>query len=101
MKALKTDKSRFFAELKKIRAFADRHYDLVIDAQGLIKSAVVARLTGKKVAGFDAESIREKAASWFYDQKIHCAYDANTIDRNATGAVAAVGVRDQPRANPE
>ncbi|WP_374086147.1 lipopolysaccharide heptosyltransferase I [Methylomicrobium lacus] len=84
LKVLKTDKSRFFAELRKIRAFADRHYDWVIDAQGLIKSAVVARLIGQKVAGFDAASIREKAASWFYHQKVHCAYDANTIDRNAT-----------------
>jgi len=84
LKALKTDKSRFLAELKKIRAFAERRYDLVIDAQGLIKSAVVARLIGQKVAGFAADSIREKAASWFYQQKVHCAYDANTIDRNAT-----------------
>jgi heptosyltransferase-1 len=83
LKALKTDKSRFFAEFKKIRAFAERNYDLIIDAQGLIKSAIVARLIGKKIAGFDAASIREKAASWFYDQKVHCAYDANTIDRNA------------------
>jgi len=84
LKALKTDKSRFFAELGKIRAFAERRYDLVIDAQGLIKSAVVARLIGNRIAGFAADSIREKAASWFYHQKVHCAYDANTIDRNAT-----------------
>ncbi len=83
LKALKADKSGVFAELRKVRAFADRHYDLVIDAQGLIKSAVVARLTGKLVAGFDAGSIRERAASWFYNQKVHCAYEANTIDRNA------------------
>jgi heptosyltransferase-1 len=83
LKALKTDVSRLFAELQKIRAFRERDYDLVIDAQGLLKSAIVARLIGKRVAGFDAGSIREKAASWFYDQKVHCAYDANTIDRNA------------------
>ncbi|MEC4748383.1 lipopolysaccharide heptosyltransferase I [Methylomicrobium sp. Wu6] len=91
LKALKTDKSRFLAEFKKIRSFANRQYDLVIDAQGLIKSAVVARLIGKKIAGFDAESIREKAASWFYDQKIHCAYDANTIDRNASVLSQSLG----------
>ncbi|MGJ0486201.1 MAG: lipopolysaccharide heptosyltransferase I [Methylomicrobium sp.] len=83
LKALKTDKLRFFAEFTKIRAYAGRHYDLVIDAQGLIKSAIVARLIGKKIAGFAADSIREKAASWFYTQKVNCAYDANTIDRNA------------------
>lgn len=84
LKALKTDKRQFFAALKKILVFRERNYDLVIDAQGLIKSAIVARLIGKKIAGFDADSIREKAASWFYTQKVNCAYDANTIDRNAS-----------------
>lgn len=83
LKALKTDKSGLFAEFKKIRSYANNNYDLVIDAQGLIKSAVTAKLLGKRIAGFDTDSIREKAASWFYDVKVACAYDANTIDRNA------------------
>lgn len=88
LKALKTNKVGLFAELKKIRSYAKNNYDLVIDAQGLLKSAITARLlSGKnpasKIAGFDAASGREKAASWFYDHKIACAYDANTIDRNA------------------
>lgn len=83
LKALKSNKTHIWAEFKKIRAFARRRYDLVIDAQGLIKSAIVARMIGNEVAGFDADSIREKAASWFYDLKVHCPYDANTIDRNA------------------
>ncbi|MGZ5008972.1 MAG: glycosyltransferase family 9 protein, partial [Methylobacter sp.] len=84
LKALKTDKSGLFAEFKKVRDYRDNEYDLVIDAQGLIKSAVTAKLLGKRLAGFDADSIREKAASWFYDVKVHSPYDANTIDRNAT-----------------
>ncbi len=83
LKALKTNKAGLFAQLKKIRSYAGNHYDLVIDAQGLIKSAVTAKMIGTRIAGFDADSIREKAASWFYDVKVACAYDANTIDRNA------------------
>ncbi len=83
LKALKNNKLAIFQEIKKIRNYAKNNYDLVIDAQGLIKSAVTARLLGKTVAGFDADSIREKAASWFYDVKVACAYHANTIDRNA------------------
>ncbi len=83
LKALKNNKLAIFEEIKKIRHYAKNNYDLVIDAQGLIKSAVTARLLGKTVAGFDADSIREKAASWFYDVKVACAYHANTIDRNA------------------
>ena len=83
LKALKANKLAVFEELKKIRQYANNHYDLVIDAQGLIKSAITARLLGKKVAGFDKNSIREKVAAWFYDEKVACAYDKNTIDRNA------------------
>lgn len=83
LKALKNNKLAIFQELKKLRYYAKNNYDLVIDAQGLIKSAITARLLGKKVAGFDKNSIREKAASWFYDVKVSCAYDENTIDRNA------------------
>ena len=84
LKSLKTRKAGILKQIKNIRRYADNHYDLVIDAQGLIKSAITAKLLGKRIAGFDRCSIREKAASWFYDVKIACAYDANTIDRNAS-----------------
>jgi heptosyltransferase-1 len=99
LKALKTNKAGILAQLKKVCGYANNNYDLVIDAQGLIKSAVTAKLLstwrrsisrsplqsqrGTRIAGFDADSIREKAASWFYDVKVVCSYDANTIDRNA------------------
>lgn len=91
LKALKNNKLAIFQEIKKIRHYAKNHYDLVIDAQGLIKSAITARLLGKRVAGFDQNSIREKAASWFYDVKVACAYDENTIDRNALVLSAPLG----------
>ncbi len=98
LKGLKTNKAGIFAQLKKIRGYANNNYDWVIDAQGLIKSAVTAKIISPwgratsrsplqsrrgRIAGFDADSTREKAASWFYDNKVACAYDANTIDRNA------------------
>ena len=83
LKALKKNKLAIFKEIKKIRCYAKNNYDLALDAQGLIKSAITARLLGKRIAGFDKNSIREKAASWFYDVKVSCPYDENTIDRNA------------------
>ncbi len=92
LKALKTNKAGVFAQLKKIRSYASNNYDLVIDAQGLIKSAATAKIIGKCIAGFDADSIREKAASWFYDIKVACAYDANTIDRNALILSSPLGI---------
>ncbi|HEY8098698.1 MAG TPA: lipopolysaccharide heptosyltransferase I [Methylobacter sp.] len=92
LKALKTNKAGIFAQIKKIRSYANNNYDLVIDAQGLIKSAVTAKLVGTRIAGFDADSIREKAASWFYDVKVACTYDANTIDRNALILSSPLGI---------
>lgn len=83
LKAIKTDKMAIIKEVKKIKAYAQNHYDLVIDAQGLVKSAITAKLLGKNRAGFSKNSIREGVASYFYNHKVEIAYDANTIDRNA------------------
>ena len=84
LKSIKKDKSALFSQIKKVKRYAKNNYDLVLDAQGLIKSALTAKLLGKKIAGFSKESIREGVASYFYNQKVEIAYDANTIDRNAT-----------------
>ena len=83
LKILKNNKRLFWNELKNIRRLSENNYDLVIDAQGLIKSAIVSKLIAKKVAGFNKNSIREKLAAYFYKIKIDCPYHENTIDRNA------------------
>jgi heptosyltransferase-1 len=83
LKALKTNKLALIEEIKKIKIYAKNNYDLVIDAQGLLKSAITAKLLGSNGAGFSKTSIREGVASYFYTHKVEIAYDANTIDRNA------------------
>ena len=84
LKSIKKDKMKIFSQIKLIREYSKRDYDLVIDAQGLIKSAITAKLlSGKKLAGFSKKSIREGIASYLYNQKVEIAYSANTIDRNA------------------
>ena len=82
LKAIKKDKKQFFTQIDTVKKYAHNRYDLVIDAQGLLKSAIVAKLLGKNRAGFSKNSIREGVASYFYRHKIEIAYDANTIDRN-------------------
>ena len=68
-------------ELRKIRKLRD--YDFVIDAQGLLKSAIVAKMIStKQNVGFDKKSIREPFASIFYNHKVSVSYDENSIDRN-------------------
>jgi heptosyltransferase-1 len=96
LKALKTDKLKIFRELQKLKRYAAQQYDLVIDAQGLIKSALSAKLLGKRVAGYARDSIREHAASWFYTETYHCPYHANTIDRNAFILSAPLGFSITP-----
>ena len=71
----------FLRELIKLRRL--KGYDFVIDAQGLLKSAIVAMFISKnKVIGFDKKSAREPIASIFYNHKVSIGYDENTIDRN-------------------
>ena len=83
LKGIKKDKLKIFEEIRRVKAYAKNDYDLVIDAQGLFKSAMTAKLLGKNRAGFSKNSIREGVASYFYTHKVNIAYDANTIDRNA------------------
>lgn len=52
------------------RALQSRQYDVVIDAQGLIKSAaLVTRLAKGVKHGQDSRSAREPFASWWYDKR--------------------------------
>lgn len=93
LKAIKKDKKALFAQIKLVKKYAKNRYDLVIDAQGLFKSAVTAKLLGKNRAGFSKDSIREGIASYFYDHKVDIAYDANTIDRNAKVMSEPLGLK--------
>ena len=61
---------------------AGESFDLIIDMQGLLKSAVVARLIGKNIHGFDKDSARESVASWFYKSSSNIPYENNVIRRN-------------------
>jgi heptosyltransferase I len=73
--------SILFNELRKIRDFEP--YEIVIDMQGLIKSAIIAQIIPSKVTlGFDMMSSRERLASIFYNQRFKIAYDENIIARN-------------------
>ena len=56
-------------------------YDLVIDAQGLLKSALVARQAGAPIAGFDRSSAREPSATLFYDVTYAVPDDLHAIER--------------------
>lgn len=94
LKSIKKKKSEIFTQYKILKEYSKNNYDIVIDAQGLLKSAIVAKIIGAKtIAGFDKESIREGIASFFYNKKVHISYDANTIDRNVAVLCEPLGIK--------
>lgn len=92
LKAIKKDKKAIVEQIKLVKQYAKNNYDLVIDAQGLVKSAMTAMILGTNRAGFSKDSIREGIASYFYTQKVDIAYDANTIDRNVKVMSEPLGI---------
>lgn len=60
----------FGGEMRQFRQLLKHtRYDLIIDAQGLLKSALICRQARGPIAGLDKNSIKETAASWFYQQR--------------------------------
>ncbi|MFJ4113177.1 lipopolysaccharide heptosyltransferase I [Pseudomonas sp. NPDC089758] len=59
----------------------ERKYDLVIDAQGLVKSAWLTRYVKAPVAGLDRYSAREGWASRFYDRRLSVAVGQHAVER--------------------
>ena len=58
------------------------NYDIVLDAQGLLKSALLARLSGVPVFGFDAEAARESLAARLYQKTASVPNGLHVIEKN-------------------
>jgi heptosyltransferase I len=74
--------------IKRLRM---RDYQEVIDTQGLLRSAVIARLARGQRHGYDVSSIREPAAALFYDVHHHVARGLHAIARNRALTGLALG----------
>jgi heptosyltransferase-1 len=62
-------------------ALEERRYDAVIDAQGLLKSAFIARLVAAPRYGMDRASARERLAALAYDHPIPVPRDMHAVER--------------------
>jgi heptosyltransferase I len=68
-----------FSAVRKLRQVK---YDVVIDAQGLLKSALIARLARTKCRhGYARHTIREPVASIFYNKKHDVKWDMHAVMR--------------------
>ncbi|GAA7307968.1 lipopolysaccharide heptosyltransferase I [Helicobacter pylori] len=73
---------KIFKLFKSLRAY---EYDIVIDMQGLVKSALITQmLKAPKKVGFDYASAREGLSAFFYSQKVSIAYNEPILKRNFT-----------------
>lgn len=77
------------------REFASRvrqnAYDLVLDTQGLLKSALVTALTPGIRVGHDFATAREGIASFFYSHRYHASWNQHAISRVRSLTAQALG----------
>jgi heptosyltransferase-1 len=73
------------------RALRAERYDRVIDAQGLAKSALIARLARGERHGYDAASAREPFAARCYDVRHAVSRALHAVARNRLLSAAALG----------
>ena len=74
-------------------------YDLILDTQGLLKSALIASQARGVKCGYDADSAREPIAARFYDRRYTISKTAHAVTRNRLLAAAALGYTTDPAIN--
>jgi heptosyltransferase I len=78
---------------RRLRA---ERYDAVVDTQGLLKSALLARCALGRHHGLDGASARERLASWFYDARHAVPRAMHAVERNRLLAAAALRYKINP-----
>ncbi len=82
------------AELRRSR------YDVALDLQGLLKSALLARLSGaSRVVGFARPHLRERGARVFYSETVDPGGARHVVDKNLA-VLASFGITGAPRRFP-
>jgi lipopolysaccharide heptosyltransferase I len=85
-----------FAEIAgNLSAIRAQRYDDVVDSQGLLRSGVIARVAHGRRHGYDAQSIRERLASAFYDRRYRVSRDLHAVARNRMLTGLALGYAPQ------
>lgn len=72
-----------------------RRFDEIVDTQGLMRSALIARLARGRRHGYDRDSIRERLASNFYNVRHAVSRRLHAVDRNRILTGLALGYRPE------
>jgi heptosyltransferase-1 len=78
-----------------MRAIRERRYDEIVDSQGLVRSAVIARVARGRRHGYDSRSIREPLAAVFYDKRYRISRDLHAAERIRILTGSALGYAPQ------
>ncbi|WP_456479210.1 lipopolysaccharide heptosyltransferase I [Nautilia sp.] len=70
-------------------------YDMVIDFQGLIKSALLARIMGKETVGCDGYHTKEKPALLFYSRKLKIRNHSMGRYKDMINEIFSLGITDE------
>jgi heptosyltransferase-1 len=73
------------------RTVRARSFDEIVDTQGLLKSALIARVARGRRHGYDRKSIKEPLAAHLYDIKHPVRWDQHAIARNRALTAQALG----------
>lgn len=83
-------------QLRRLRASP---FDLSIDFQGLLKSALIAKLSGaSRRVGFGRTSLREPASRFLLTERVNVPARAHIIRKNLALVAGALGIRMPERA---
>jgi heptosyltransferase-1 len=74
-----------------VSIYSAQPYDLIIDTQGLVKSAVIACGALGQRYGYDKHSIRESFASHFYQHTYNISYQQHAVSRNRSLVAQSLG----------
>lgn len=81
-------------EVKALKAALQAEkYDLVLDIQGLMRSALTAKWTAVPVTGYSRQTVREPLASFFYARKLDLPESLGAVRRYRLAAAEALGYR--------
>ncbi len=82
--------SSTWSEMRAFRATLQQEsYDLVLDTQGLLKSALITRMARGRRCGYTAGSAREPVAARFYDAAFQVPGKLHAVERNRRLAALA------------
>ncbi len=91
------DRATTVGLIRSSRILRTEEYDLAVDFQGLLKSALTGLASRtERIFGFHESQVREKLSALFYSKRI-LSSAAHVVDRNLDLAAAAGGRRDQPQ----